>query len=178
VVVGQAMGRDTQRLTGRPYTLVGGALSKGGQKLDEFLSCFGYSIHPATGRALVYSTDLVAKFPGRNPRGTGDRKPKPAEIDRSFPWLQREIALLEPRVVVPLGRLPARELLRKFANIEMSRLEDVAGRAFSASAGGRTFDLLPVYHPSGAWQFPKQAPVAYDAACAEVLRILRDDATA
>lgn len=44
-------------------------------------------------------------LPGKNTTGEGDRRPSPAEIALCAPWLERELALVQPRVVLLLGRL-------------------------------------------------------------------------
>ncbi len=97
-LVGQALGRDTQRLSGLPYIFPGAAphrLSKGGATLDRWLATVGYTIEPGRcDRRYAYHADLHPGFPGRN-AGSGDVVPTAAEIGAGADWLRREIELIE-----------------------------------------------------------------------------------
>src|SRR5207245_11694760 len=54
---------------------------------------------------LPYRTAVTKCFPGKAASGAGDRRPSPAEIALCAPWLEQELALLRPRVVLLLGSL-------------------------------------------------------------------------
>jgi uracil-DNA glycosylase len=74
-----------------------------------------------------------------------NRDPHPQEIERCEPWLWRQIELIEPTVVVTLGRY-ASGLLRG----EMAPLGAIRGRAEVRILGTRAVRLLPVLHPAAA----------------------------
>jgi uracil-DNA glycosylase len=90
-------------------------------------------------------------FPGRTAAG-GDRVPNPAEIENCSQWLRREILLLEPELVIPVGRLA----IERF--IPCPRMDLVIGAQVRASLYGRDFDLIPLPHPSGASPWPRMEP--------------------
>jgi uracil-DNA glycosylase family 4 len=163
-LVGQALGRDTQRLSGMPYVFPGGpphALSRGGQVLDRWLADVGYTISPdATERRYAYHADLHPGFPGRK-RGGGDVVPSSADVEASAAWLRAEIELVSPRILIALGKEPALELLRRYGGVEPRRLGEVTDRIWPLRVGKLDLPLVAVYHPSGAFQHPVQAESAW-----------------
>jgi len=164
VLVAQALGRDTQRLSGFPYVFPGSGLSKGGATLDRFLAEFGYTIDPgAASRRYAFHTDLVPWFPGRNPRGSGDKVPTPEEIGRCWEWLEREIEIVAPRVVIALGLPAAKELLSRHGGMRVTRaspkLGDLLGGTHTCTFDGRALPTFVVHHPSGAFQHPASGAV-------------------
>jgi len=54
---------------------------------------------------LPYRTAITKCFPGKSPTGGGDRRPSPTEVALCRPWLDQELALLRPRVILLLGGL-------------------------------------------------------------------------
>jgi uracil-DNA glycosylase len=172
VLVGQALAKDTQRLSGLPYTFPDGRPSGGGRELAAFLAQFGHSIVPSSPLRYAHSIDLVPMFPGRKTTGSGDKKPTRREIADCRPWIERELAIIQPRVVVLLGGLPASAFLEHYAGVSVGRLGEVAGRAFDVSVEGLSFAACPIYHPSGAWQFPGKAPAAARAAVQAIRQLL------
>jgi uracil-DNA glycosylase family 4 len=165
-LVGQAFGRDTQRLSGLPYVFPGGPphrLSKGGRVLDGWLGDLGHTIDPGAmpDRRYAYHTDLHSAFPGRNPSGSGDNVPSSADVSESAVWLQRELDIVQPRAIIALGKVPALELLGRYAGVHRSRLTETTGRVWTAHIGDREVALFTAYHPSGAFQFPAQSARAW-----------------
>jgi uracil-DNA glycosylase len=142
LLVGQAPG-DREPLLGRPFAWTAG------KQLFKWFAPLG--LDEAQFRARVYIAAVCRCFPGKLPRG-GDRVPLPAEIAQCRPWLEREIEILAPRLIVPVGRLaieqflPARPLLEQI------------GRRHSIERAGRRIDVIPLPHPSGASTWPRQEP--------------------
>jgi uracil-DNA glycosylase len=100
-------------------------------------------------RARIYMTAMTTCFPGRRPDGAGDRRPSAAEVGLCAPWIDGVLALLRPRVIIPIGSLA----LERF--LPGQRLDDVIGAAF-AESGARISAtpneipiLVPLPHPSG-----------------------------
>jgi uracil-DNA glycosylase len=89
---------------------------------------------------LFYCASVTRCYPGRHASGRGDRPPTPPELELCRFWLEWELRLLDPRVIVPVGVLAARRLLG------IARLDDCVGRRFEL--GGAT--AIPLPHPSGA----------------------------
>jgi len=82
-------------------------------------------------------------FPGKTAAG-GDRVPDPLEVDNCSGWLRREIEILQPALVIPVGRLA----IARFIGFE--KMADVIGKQFSVHLYGSGFDVIPLPHPSGA----------------------------
>lgn len=74
----------------------------------------------------------------------GDRVPAPDEIANCSGWLEREFALLQPALVLPVGRLAITQFMLP------APLNDTIGRLFSITDRGYDVDCIPLPHPSGA----------------------------
>jgi uracil-DNA glycosylase len=90
-------------------------------------------------------------FPGKQPKG-GDRVPSPQEIARCRRWLDAEIALLQPRLILPVGKLAIAQFL------PVGKLTDVIGKRHTLRLDGREVDLIPLPHPSGASTWHRTEP--------------------
>jgi uracil-DNA glycosylase family 4 len=133
MVIGQAPGASEAHL-GHPF---GG---DAGQRLFRWLERAGWD--EETFRRTCYITSVTKCFPGSNPKGEGDRVPSAAERKLCRPWLEGELALVQPEVIVPVGRL-AVDLFYP----SKVRLGDVVGES-AVDAEGR--HVVPLPHPSGA----------------------------
>src|SRR4029077_16244268 len=102
-------------------------------------------------RSTIYFAAVCRCFPGKN-SGGGDRVPAPDEIRNCSSWLDQEIAILKPRLIIPAGRLAIGQF------IECPKLEHVIGRAFHVRRAGHNVDLIPLPHPSGASPWHKIPP--------------------
>jgi uracil-DNA glycosylase len=138
MLVGQAPG-VTEAEVKRPFNASSGTrlfqwLAEAGLEEDEF-------------RASYYMTAVTKCYPGKHPGGKGDRRPTRAEQKLCRPFLAREMALVQPRVMLAVGGLAIETLLgRKL------RLTDTVGRVFEVD--GRW--VLPLPHPSGASLWPNK----------------------
>ena len=104
-----------------------------------------------TFRACVYMAAVCRCFPGKKPRG-GDRVPTATEIDHCTRWLRAEMALLQPALVIPVGKVAIAQFLPYRA------MEQHIGQLFRCTYGNRTFDAIPLPHPSGASPWPRVEP--------------------
>jgi uracil-DNA glycosylase len=102
-------------------------------------------------RASIYFAAVCRCFPGKN-SGGGDRVPAPDEVSNCSGWLDQEIVILRPHLIVPVGRLAISQF------IQCTSLGAVIGRAFKVKRAGHEFDLIPLPHPSGASPWPKIPP--------------------
>ncbi|MBK9518257.1 MAG: uracil-DNA glycosylase [Anaeromyxobacter sp.] len=102
-------------------------------------------------RERVYISAVARGFPGKA-RGGGDRVPTPDEIALWRPFVAREVALLRPRLVVPIGRLAIGEVLGE------RPLAEVVGRSFEVTWHGVATQVVPLPHPSGASTWYKVEP--------------------
>jgi len=102
-------------------------------------------------RASIYFAAVCRCFPGKAPGGS-DRVPSPQEIANCSSWLNREIEILQPRLVIPVGKLA----IAQFIPIE--KLDGIIGRTFRIDRSRRRFDLVPLPHPSGASPWHRISP--------------------
>ena len=102
-------------------------------------------------RSTIYFAAVCRCFPGKTPAG-GDRVPAPDEVQNCSSWMDEEIKILKPRLVIPVGRLAIAQF------IDCRKLEDVIGRGFRVDRAGHRLDLIPLPHPSGASPWHKISP--------------------
>jgi DNA polymerase len=125
MVVGEGPGRE-EDLQGRPF------VGRSGQLLDRLLR-----EEAGLQRGEVYIANVVKCRPPQN------RDPLPEEIDACRPFLDEQIALIRPGVVVTLGNFATRLLLA--TNEGITRLR---GRTFRFGPDDAV--LVPTYHPAAA----------------------------
>jgi DNA polymerase len=121
MLVGEAPGASEDE-QGRPF------VGRAGKLLDELLAEAGLE------RENVYITNVVKARP------PGNRDPKRGEVAHHLPWLEAELALVRPRLVVPLGR----HALAHFT--DDAKISEVHGTEIDER--GRS--LFPMYHPAAA----------------------------
>ena len=133
LVVGQAPAKGDGRAY-RPFGNPGG-----GGGLFRWLAEEG--IEEEWFRARAYLTALVKCYPGKGTGGKGDRSPSRLERENCAPYLERELALVRPEVVITVGALALGSFLPGFS------LNEAVGREFPWGQGRV---LIPLPHPSGA----------------------------
>ena len=143
-LLGQAPGPHEARF-GRPF-----AWTAGRTLFAWMARSFGAT--EEAFRARVYMAAVVRAFPGKT-SGGGDRVPSPAEIEASRGFLSREVAILRPRLVVPVGRLAIEQVLGRG-----TRLDQVVGRTVHGEYHGAEVDVIALPHPSGASTWFKVEP--------------------
>src|SRR6266545_2948499 len=105
----------------------------------------------AAVRSKIYFAAICRCFPGKNSGGT-DRVPAPDEIRNCSSWMDDEIEILRPRLIIPVGRLAITQF------VDCAKLEKVIGRKFRVACAGHRFDVIPLPHPSGASPWHKIPP--------------------
>ena len=143
MLIGQAPGPREPTLK-RPFA------HTAGQTLFRWFEQF-CGMNEAAVRSTIYFAAVCRCFPGKSPGGT-DRVPAPDEIRNCSSWMNDEIEILKPRLIIPVGRLAISQVL------QCIKLEDVIGRQFQACRAEHTFDLIPLPHPSGASPWHKIPP--------------------
>lgn len=143
-LIGQAPGPHESRF-GRPF-----AWTAGKTLFSWFERAFGATEEEF--RAKVYIAAVVRCFPGKT-AGGGDRLPSPVEIEASRGFVAREIDVLQPRLVIPVGKLAIREVLG-----EDRPLAEVVGTSRRIELHGREMDAICLPHPSGASTWFKMEP--------------------
>jgi len=127
-IIGQAPG-EVELTTGKPFS------GRAGAELRRWLVEAGIDEDH-----LPYRTSVTKCFPGKSPSGSGDRRPSPPEIALCAPWLEKERALLKPRVILLVGGLAVERIWGKVP------LETAVGSV--RVQDGVTY--IPLPHPSGA----------------------------
>ncbi|MBV8718054.1 MAG: uracil-DNA glycosylase [Chloroflexi bacterium] len=130
VLIGQAPGPVTDR---KGYHFAGPA----GTFLSLWLDRAGFP--PNYFREHVYLTSLTRCFPGKSSSGNGDRPPSRSEVALCRPYLDRELALLQPKLVILVGKMAIDTFLGK------KPLTETVGKVYEHE--GRA--LLPLPHASG-----------------------------
>jgi uracil-DNA glycosylase family 4 len=130
LIIGQAPGLRSQ-MNHLPFS------GPGGRVLQSWLVRAGFA--PEDFRTRVYFSSLTRCYPGRSPRGNGDRRPSPEEIALCRPYLEEELQIIQPRVVLLVGSMAIATF------IGPASLEQVIGSCVERE--GRFW--LPLPHPSG-----------------------------
>ena len=130
--VGEAPGKNEAE-QGRPFC------GAAGRVLDELLASADIP------RKDVYITNIVKDRPPMN------RDPMPEEIAIYTPFLDRQIAIIRPRVIATLGRFSMQYIMQKFGlTSELATISRIHGRVFSGQAPYGTITIIPFFHPAMA----------------------------
>ena len=135
MIVGQAPGK-VESTGGKPFA------GRAGRTLFRWLADAG--IDEPAARHHIYIAAMTRCFPGPSPSGRGDRVPSPRERNACAHWLDEEIALIRPKVVIPIGRLAIERFLPP------APLDRLIGKAHRSSDFSWNPLLIPLPHPSGA----------------------------
>ena len=128
VFIGEAPGRNEAK-TGRPFCGAAGKI------LDDLLASI------QVPRENVYITNIVKDRPQNN------RDPLPEEIEIYGPFLDRQIEIIEPKVIVTLGRYSMEYIMKKFGlGDKLKTIGLMHGKSFDANG----IKIIPLYHPAAA----------------------------
>jgi uracil-DNA glycosylase len=130
--IGQAPG-PTEVVAKRPFN------AGSGKRLFQWLGEAGFD--ETAYRATQWMTAVTKCYPGRSDGGHGDRVPSPEEQTLCRPWLEREMALVKPKLIIPIGRLA----IGLFFDVKLP-LNQIIG--VQLEQPGRV--IIPLPHPSGA----------------------------
>jgi uracil-DNA glycosylase len=143
-LVGQAPG-PREGSFGRPFAWTAG------RTLFKWFS-EGLGVDEQTFRSRVYMAAVARCFPGKA-KGGGDRKPDPQEIHACRSFLQREVRILRPQLVIPVGTLAIGQVMG-----HQGPLVEVVGRALRVDYHGVQMDAVALPHPSGASTWHRTEP--------------------
>ena len=130
IFIGEAPGRD-EDLQGKPF------VGRSGKLLNKILEAHG------TARENVYITNIVKVRPPNN------RRPLPAEMEKSRPLLFSQIGILKPKVICTLGSAALEGLLGDAVKITKTRGTPISWRGLV---------IIPAYHPAYILRNPKELP--------------------
>ena len=143
MMVSEAPGYNEDK-TGRPFC------GAAGKVLDELLESINLK------REKVYICNLLKGRPPNN------RDPKPEEISVCTPYLERQIEIINPKLICPLGRYSMQFLMEKFGLKEQIQpISKIHGKVFEVKTLFQEIKLIPFYHP---------ATVTYNANMKEILK--------
>ncbi len=142
MLIGQAPGVK-EGPAGKPFAWTAG------KTLFKWFASIG--LNEDAFRSRVYMAAVCRCFPGKNPKG-GDRVPNSTEIAACRQWMEREFALLQPELLIPVGKLAINQFL------QADKLVDTIGRTHRVSIHNREADLIPLPHPSGASTWHRTEP--------------------
>jgi len=135
--IGEAPGR-VEAETGRPFA------GPAGKVLDELLASIGIA------RKDVYVTNVVKDRPPQN------RDPLPEEIGLYGLFLDRQIAIIKPKVIVLLGRHSMRYVMEKFdLSWQIGPISKIHGQVFEGDASYGKVKIIPLFHPAAALYDPE-----------------------
>ncbi len=130
--VGEAPGKN-EAITGKPF------IGSAGKILDTLFSEAGLT------RGEIYITSIVKDRPQKN------RDPKPEEVKIYGPFLDRQIDIIQPKVIAALGRFAMDYLMKKFGlESEIVPIGRAHGKIFNAHASYGPVQIAVLYHPSVA----------------------------
>jgi uracil-DNA glycosylase family 4 len=136
--VGEAPGRNEAKC-GRPFC------GTAGKVLDELLE------HDGIKRSDVYITNIVNDRPQEN------RDPTEEEIKIYGPFLDRQIEILQPKVICALGRYSMGYIMQKFGLSEkIGPISQMHGKSFDATASYGPVKIVCLYHPCVAVYNPNR----------------------
>jgi len=141
--VGEAPGLNEAK-TGRPFCGAAGKI------LDELLESVGLN------RKEVYITNILKDRPPQN------RDPKPEEVSACTPYLDKQIEIINPKVICTLGNFSTRYIFKKYGlEKEIQGISRIRGQIFESKSLFSEIKIIPLYHPAVA---------TYNANMKEVLK--------
>ena len=130
--IGEAPGKN-EAIHGRPFC------GAAGKTLDELLKGIGID------RGNVYITNIVKDRPPEN------RDPLPAEIECYAPFLNRQIEIIQPKVIVTLGRYAMNYIMKEFdLDFDIEPISAAHGKVYTADTPYGAVSIIPQYHPAAA----------------------------
>lgn len=132
IMVGEAPGKNEGE-TGRPFC------GQTGKILDELFESIGLD------RESVFITSVVKDRPQKN------RDPTKEEIAWYAPYLDRQIEIIEPEIVVALGRFSMEYLFDRYGvDIKKQTISQLHGSVHVGKVGERDIKIVALYHPSAS----------------------------
>jgi DNA polymerase len=133
--IGEAPG-EQEDLQGIPF------VGRAGKELDKLLRIIGLTLED------VYIANILKYRPPKN------RDPTKEEMIAHTPYLVRQIEIIQPKVLVPLGNFATKFVLNNFSPIGMTKIEGIS-KLHGKSAQVGAFQVFPLYHPAAMLYNPK-----------------------
>jgi uracil-DNA glycosylase len=137
MLVGQAPGQvETSAHERRAFA------GRAGKTMFRWLERIG--VDEPTFRSHVYIAAVTRCYPGPSPSGRGDRVPSRHEQEQCSRWLEAELRIIQPRLLIPVGKLA----IEKF--LPSAPLDTMIGKVHQVEHAGGRSHVIPLPHPSGA----------------------------
>jgi len=141
IFIGEAPGLNEAK-SGRPFCGAAGKI------LDELLESISLK------REDIYITNLLKDRPPQN------RDPQPEEIKACFPYLEKQIEIIKPKLICPLGRYSMRLIMEKYGLKEkILPISQTHGKVFEIKNLFQEIRIIPLYHPAVATYNPNMKEI-------------------
>ncbi|KAF0190832.1 MAG: DNA polymerase bacteriophage-type [Gammaproteobacteria bacterium] len=140
LIVGEAPGADEDR-QGEPF------VGRAGQLLNAMIEAIGMK------REQVYIANVLKCRP------PGNRDPQPGEVAHCEPYLQRQVELIRPKIILALGRIAAQNLLK--TDTRVGALRGKAHRYSTGAGDAAGVPLVVTYHPAYLLRSPSEKRKAW-----------------
>lgn len=137
--IGEAPGLNEDK-QGRPF------VGRAGKILDDILASIELD------RKDIYIANILKCRPPKN------RNPRQHEIKTCTPYLERQLALIQPEVIIPMGSFSTEYIFDKF-DVPFTKISKLHGQLVTKHTLSKTIHILPLYHPAVATYDPKKKKV-------------------
>lgn len=140
--IGEAPGRN-EDLQGKPF------VGKAGEILDELLGSIGLQ------RGEVFVANILKCRP------TNNRDPLKSEIEACTGHLDKQIKIIQPKIIVPLGNFASSYIFEKFG-LKHDKISNIHGKVFQTNTVFGKITIIPLYHPAIATYNPNTKNILLD----------------
>ena len=130
MLIGEAPGHN-EDIQGRPF------VGKAGKILDDLLDSIDLK------RSNVYITNILICRPPKN------RNPLKKEINRCIKYLDLQINIIQPNILVPMGNFSTSYILNKF-DLKVDKISNIHGKIYKIHNKLHNIKIIPLYHPAFA----------------------------
>lgn len=128
--IGEAPGRN-EDFKGKPF------VGKAGKILDDLLNSIGLK------KNEIYISNIIKCRPPNN------RNPLEIEIKMCSEFLDKQIEIIHPEIIVPLGKIAISYIFKKFG-LKFEKIRIIHGMIFLVKTNFGTLKIIPIYHPAAA----------------------------
>jgi len=156
--IGEAPGRE-EDLQGRPF------VGQAGQILTSLINNMGKEM--GFKREDVFIANIVKCRPPMN------RDPQPDEIESCIPFLNKQIEIISPQVIMSLGRISTHTLMGLKIPINKFSISEARGKFFDYKTDSMTIPVMPTFHPAYFLRNKKDKHLTWSDALAVLEKITK-----
>ena len=139
LIIGEAPGFN-EDIKGKPF------VGKAGKILENMLESIGFN------KTDVYITNILKCRPPKN------RNPTKIEVEICTDYLNKQIEIIQPKIILPLGNFASSYILQKFG-LEFNKISDIHGKTFIVQTLFGNIYIIPQYHPAVATYNPNKIKI-------------------